>query len=161
MSAQVSPMLSTDELLNRIKHAYRKAEDGRATYEKLIPEWYDKIGDRRTAASILENELGIGRSSAYRLLPAPPKKDEEKQDSTSQDETPAYENIEDLTPDPTPEVEWRRGLIFRAKTAAADAAYEDWSGHKVDREVVEAAYAAAAAWETLGRYLEELHHGKR
>jgi hypothetical protein len=57
---------------------------------------------------------------------------------------------------PQDDDEWRRGLLFRAKTAVADAAYEDWSSYKVDQSLVAAVRAAAKAWVRLGNYLEEL-----
>jgi hypothetical protein len=53
--------------------------------------------------------------------------------------------------------EWRGGLLFRAKTAAGDALFEDWSQFKVDPEVVSAAKVAADAWAKVAAYLQALH----
>jgi hypothetical protein len=59
----------------------------------------------------------------------------------------------------SPEVMWRRGLIYRATESAARAAYEDWSQFTADSEVVAAAERAAEAWEKTAAYLRELGGG--
>jgi hypothetical protein len=49
---------------------------------------------------------------------------------------------------------WRRRLIFRAKSAAAGATFEDWPGFEMDCEVVQAVEQAADAWNKLIAYLK-------
>jgi uncharacterized protein with GYD domain len=60
----------------------------------------------------------------------------------------------------SPEVIWRRGLLYRAEEAAGNALYEDWSQFTVDSEVVAAAERAAEAWEKTAAYLRELRHAR-
>jgi hypothetical protein len=51
---------------------------------------------------------------------------------------------------------WRRGLIYRAQSAAADAAYEDWSNFEIDQEAIDMVLDAAKAWADLGKYLQRM-----
>jgi hypothetical protein len=51
---------------------------------------------------------------------------------------------------------WRRGLMYRAQSAIADAAYEDWSPFRVDQEIIDTVVNAAKAWADLGNYLQRL-----
>jgi hypothetical protein len=59
----------------------------------------------------------------------------------------------------SPEVIWRRGLLYRAEEAAGSALYEDWSQFRVDSELVAAAERAAEAWGKTAAYLRELGGG--
>lgn len=52
---------------------------------------------------------------------------------------------------------WRRGLMFRAQTAIADAAYEDWSNFAIDQEAIDTVLDAAKAWTDLGKYLQRMN----
>jgi hypothetical protein len=56
---------------------------------------------------------------------------------------------------------WRRGLMCRAETAIADAAYEDWSAFQVDQEIIDTVSDAAKAWTDLGKYLKRLTSSAR
>ena len=67
---------------------------------------------------------------------------------------------EDDDPGDSPETLWRRGLMNRAREAAGDALYEDWSQYEVDDEVVAAAEKAARAWVEVTVYLRKLQEGK-
>src|SRR5262249_28421105 len=49
----------------------------------------------------------------------------------------------------SPEVIWRRGLLFRSQIAEGGAAYEDWSMFTVDADLIEAAERASDAWKKL------------
>jgi hypothetical protein len=60
----------------------------------------------------------------------------------------------------SPEVIWRRGLIYRATESAVRATYEDWSQFTADSEVVAAAERAAEAWGKTAAYLRELRHAR-
>jgi hypothetical protein len=53
----------------------------------------------------------------------------------------------------TAEARWRRGLLERAQSAEAYAAFGDWSQFTVDSELVNAATLAANAWKKLADYL--------
>jgi hypothetical protein len=62
-------------------------------------------------------------------------------------------------PGDTEEEMWRRGLLYRAASAAGGALYEDWSAYKVDEEVVTATSKAAMAWALTADYLRSLKAG--
>jgi hypothetical protein len=59
------------------------------------------------------------------------------------------------------EVCWRRGLLYRAGSAAADAAFEDWSHFQVDLQLVNTAARAAQAWRKLADYLRKIHNEQK
>ncbi len=64
-------------------------------------------------------------------------------------------------PDDSPEVCWRRGLLHRAQSATAGAAFEDWSHFTVDSELAQAAARASESWKKTAAYLKELNEKKR
>lgn len=70
-------------------------------------------------------------------------------------ETYVSPEIDDESGD-SDEAIWSRGLLNRAKIAAGDALYEDWSKYTVTEEHVQAATDASTAWHKLSLYLQRL-----
>ena len=144
-------------------------------------KWIEKniVFDIRTAQNymrlfeqrdVLKNESVSYLTKAYALLaektgrqPAPANGEQQAAAPTDPKPKPAvaepeqkHKSVEDeipAGPEDSAEVRWRRGLLERAQSAEAYAAFGDWSQFKVDSELVNAATLAADAWKKLADYL--------
>jgi hypothetical protein len=80
------------------------------------------------------------------------KSDDDPEPETTASSSGEHEDEDDQTI-------WRRGLMFRAQTAVADAKFEDWSHFTIDDELIDEVSRAAAAWAAVEQYLKELKDG--